>query len=102
MHAGNMPYWTLLTLLFCVSAASKAAITSDGRNVHITTPGRSGSVIVDGSVDIKQLQSNNDALIFRIDAISAALQDELASSKEQEVGCCSCCCWCVIFCLSSD
>jgi hypothetical protein len=83
-----MPCCILLTLLFCVSTASKAAITSDGRNVHIATPGRSGSVIVDGSVDIKQMMKNYDILSSVMDSLNTTMLDALALNGEQEV-CCS-------------
>jgi hypothetical protein len=98
---GLLPWWpphrsltptdtmlSLMLLLACTCSASKTAFTADDLNVYITTPGRNGSVIIDGSVDVKQMMAKYEILVSTIGILNSTLQDALAVNGEQQVGCC--------------
>jgi hypothetical protein len=85
-RAEMMITWALLIPIFCLSSANQAAITSDDRDILITTPGgANGSVIVDGSVDLKKMLTNYGILSSSIDALSGSMQEALALNGEQDV-----------------
>jgi hypothetical protein len=84
-----MLWWILVIIPACLSEASKTGFTVDQHNVHITTPGSNGSVIIDGSVDIMQMMAKYEFLVSSIDMFDARLHDALAVNVQQEVGCCS-------------
>jgi hypothetical protein len=66
-------------------AASSVGFTSDDHNVYINTPGHSGTVIIDGTVDIKQMQETYARLAAEVDMVNATLIDALAVNRERQV-----------------
>jgi hypothetical protein len=79
---------TLVLALTVVCAAEDGGVTVAvrGPDLHISTPGHNGTVLIDGSVDVKKLDGNIKNKADAMQELNTTLQTVLNVNRVQQVG----------------
>jgi hypothetical protein len=75
----------VLALAYVVAEDAGTTFAVHGSNIHINTPNSTGSVIIDGSLDVKALAGSINGKVAEVKVLNATLQTVLATNHVQQV-----------------